>query len=426
MKTQVMVLVIVLAIGFPSVQAQEGTTFFTEDFEDDATAPPSDDWYDFQSTTSNGSACTGSGGGGSQAIISSGGSDGGKYFQSNSGPSPGSGFRFSCFQGKNPLDLCESGGVSFYFTAGGGGSTRRAYALGFTQDGLGINEHSFGVIVSGTNTIGYVLRILDGQGSNVEVVSFVSTASGWEQAILTPNCVTGEHTVEVVGKFTKTFTTGEGARPHSGSTGLHLWMGGAFTGGSTAATTTEIDQIDTGMVFSEGGDVVGGGGSEFDSGLRAFAASAGFISQESQLFFSLILIGLVTVTTSGSSKWVAPGRFKNYLLMGAQVLVAVFCVIAAFLDLWMFLVAFMVGLFAVRGSQEARNTWFEMQEALARRNAPDDAVELESLSPDLFDVSVEVKDSSLADGLNRTNEARRREQEESAGEAPERAAEREE
>lgn len=110
------------------------------------------------------------------------------------------------------------------------------------------------------------------------------------------------------------------------------------------------------------------GPSEFDSGLIAFAASAGFISQESQLFFALVLIGLATVTTSASSKWVAPGRFKNYLLVGVQTLIAIFCVIAAFLDLWMFLVAFMLALFAVRGGSEVRNTYHQIREALQRQN----------------------------------------------------------
>lgn len=136
---------------------------------------------------------------------------------------------------------------------------------------------------------------------------------------------------------------------------------------SNDAPTTIFDQwqLDGGPISVEEGE---GDPSEFDSGLIAFAASAGFISQESQLFFALVLIGLATVTTSASSKWVAPGRFKNYLLMGVQTLIAIFCVIAAFLDLWMFLVAFMLGLFAVRGGSEVRNTYHQIREALQRQN----------------------------------------------------------
>lgn len=112
--------------------------------------------------------------------------------------------------------------------------------------------------------------------------------------------------------------------------------------------------------------------SEFDSGLIAFAISAGFISAESQMLFAMILIGLITVATGSASRWVAAGRFKNYLLFGMQALVAVFFVVATFLELWMFLLAFMLGLFAVRGAGEVRSTFFEISGALGRRKGPED------------------------------------------------------
>lgn len=110
--------------------------------------------------------------------------------------------------------------------------------------------------------------------------------------------------------------------------------------------------------------------SEFDSGLLAFAASFGFISRESQMLFALILVGSVTVATGAASKWVSPGRFKNYLVLSSQALLAVFCVIATFLELWMFVLALMLGIFAIRGAQEVRNTWGDVKHMIQEARQP--------------------------------------------------------
>lgn len=105
---------------------------------------------------------------------------------------------------------------------------------------------------------------------------------------------------------------------------------------------------------------------EFETGLIATLGDFGFISSESRMFFSLILIGSVQVVAGSASKMVAPGRMKNYLIMGSGAVVGVWLMAIGFMDAWMYLVAFMLGVFAIRGSKEARNTWLEVKMAIAQ------------------------------------------------------------
>ena len=152
---------------------------------------------------------------------------------------------------------------------------------------------------------------------------------------------------------------------------IFLWQSGL------AAGDLIIDQLQFNGILPQSGppEVETGGPTEFDQGLKEFASSAGFITADSQLFFSLILVGLATVATSGTAKWVAPGRFKNYLVLGVGALVAVFCVLLGFLDLWMFIVPFMLAVFAVRGGSEFRSTFFEIRDAIAERRTPEAAAD---------------------------------------------------
>lgn len=124
--------------------------------------------------------------------------------------------------------------------------------------------------------------------------------------------------------------------------------------------------------------LVGGVPSEFDQGLEDSLEAFGFQSAESKMFFSLVLVGGVTVIAGSVSKFMAASRFKNYLLLGVGAVVAVFMVFTGFLNLWEWIVAFMLGVFAVKGAGAARNTYLEIKEALQRRRAgglgPDDAL----------------------------------------------------
>jgi len=172
---------------------------------------------------------------------------------------------------------------------------------------------------------------------------------------------------------------GGGARSY-----VHLFTGSSSFGVAnftvTAQSGLESDpsceitlDLDVFGDFDECGLEVSPGSSpaEFDSGFVAAVESFGFFTDESQHFFSLILVGLVTVVAGASSKWVAPSRWKNMLILGAGALIAVFTVLIDFLELWEFLVALMLGIFAVRGAGEARNTFFEIQSAIRQRNAPE-------------------------------------------------------
>lgn len=97
--------------------------------------------------------------------------------------------------------------------------------------------------------------------------------------------------------------------------------------------------------------------SEFSNGLVAFATSIGFQTPESLMLFSLILIGLVTVITGISLKLMTSSRTKNLVIAGSGVLIAIFCVVLLLLDLWMLLVALVLGYtVAFGGVQETKNT----------------------------------------------------------------------
>lgn len=109
---------------------------------------------------------------------------------------------------------------------------------------------------------------------------------------------------------------------------------------------------------------------EFDRGFSETITAFGFASSESKVLFSLILVGGIHVATGVSAKFMAAGRFKNYMIHGAGAIIGAFTVVVGWLDLWMWLIAFMLGTFAVRGSGEVRNTWLQVQAAIRDRNRP--------------------------------------------------------
>lgn len=100
---------------------------------------------------------------------------------------------------------------------------------------------------------------------------------------------------------------------------------------------------------------------EFDRGLINFALNLGFITAGSQSLFSLILVAGATIVASAGSKMASPGKWKNYVILGAGALMGVFLVGLGFLAFWEWIVAFMLGVFGVRGVKEAQNTLFELR-----------------------------------------------------------------
>jgi len=169
-----------------------------------------------------------------------------------------------------------------------------------------------------------------------------------------------------VRKYTYTFTGSESF----GLANFTVTAEGLYESDPSCEITVDQDTLNS---QDSCGDAVLAGSSpaEFDTGFVAAVESFGFFTNESQHFFALILVGMVTVVTGAASKWVAPSRWKNMMILGSGALIAVFTVLISFLELWEFLVALMIGIFAVRGAGEARNTFFEIQEALKRRREPD-------------------------------------------------------
>lgn len=121
-------------------------------------------------------------------------------------------------------------------------------------------------------------------------------------------------------------------------------------------------QLDGGPIAAEEPGVP----SEFDSGLLAFITGLGFRTPESQFFFSLILVGITTVSTGVGLKFMAPGRLKLILTGGLAALVACFCVILAMFDLWMLVLALVLGGSTVMGTKEFTNTWRELRASIGR------------------------------------------------------------
>lgn len=105
---------------------------------------------------------------------------------------------------------------------------------------------------------------------------------------------------------------------------------------------------------------------EFDSGLIAFITGLGFVTPESQFFFSLILVGITLVSGGVGLKFMAPGRLKFGLVAGLTVLVGVFCVVLSMFELWMFVLAIVLAGTILKGSGEVRNTFRELRQSFAR------------------------------------------------------------
>lgn len=129
-----------------------------------------------------------------------------------------------------------------------------------------------------------------------------------------------------------------------------------------------LDQI----CLDEGAGVVVGVTTEpgeFDSGLVRAVDSLGFRTQESQFFFSLVLVGIATVVSGVLLKVMGPGRLKVVLVSLIAGLTGIFCVLIGFFDLWMYFLAIVLAGAVVWGAPaEARNTWMEIKAAIQRRD----------------------------------------------------------
>lgn len=103
---------------------------------------------------------------------------------------------------------------------------------------------------------------------------------------------------------------------------------------------------------------------ELSQGFKDFVAALGIQTPESELFLTLLLIGLVMVVTGAGMKLGSSGRYKNATIAGAGMLVGVVCVLLFFLDLWMFIVAVVLGIVPLAGREQVQNTWNSVRQSI--------------------------------------------------------------
>lgn len=101
--------------------------------------------------------------------------------------------------------------------------------------------------------------------------------------------------------------------------------------------------------------------SEFDSGFVVFFESLGFKTPESKMFLTFALVGILNVTMSGMSRFISPGRTKNIVVAAPGILIGIFCAMVLGLQLWMFIIALVLGGFTLRGFASLVNTYHEIK-----------------------------------------------------------------
>lgn len=182
---------------------------------------------------------------------------------------------------------------------------------------------------------------------------------------------------------------------------FHITGAGDLESGASCTITVDLDDLGSDDACGLEVPILGAQPAEFDEGLAATIAEFGFVSAESQMLFSMILIGMATVATGAATKLLAPSKWKNWLVVGVGITIGTMAVIIGFLDLWVAIVATMLGIFAVRGAGEARNTFFEIRERLRAEAAQEHPNQMEIVNLDAVEADPKtgakvVSDSSGA------------------------------
>lgn len=99
---------------------------------------------------------------------------------------------------------------------------------------------------------------------------------------------------------------------------------------------------------------------EFDAGFIRAVNAIGFRTPESQMLLVIIIVSIATIGIGAAMSWFNSGKSKNYSVLGIPAALCIFFIVAGFLDLWMFLLALIMGLTAVGAGGVAVNTYHEL------------------------------------------------------------------
>lgn len=109
---------------------------------------------------------------------------------------------------------------------------------------------------------------------------------------------------------------------------------------------------------------------EFDTGIKNLAAGLGFISLESQLLFSLILIGLSEIAMAYFTGFFADGKWKVWTIHSVASTVGVICVLLGYLQFWILIIAIVLGGTIVSGGRETLNTFRSLAASVRGNRQP--------------------------------------------------------
>ncbi len=223
----------------------------------------------------------------------------------------------------------------------------------------------FNLDIQGSGTGNCAVNLIDGSPLAALIPN---TALGWTARLnFTVNYATDTYSVErTLFGGAPTTLSGRSLATASSSAKSFLFTGFQPSVGSVN-NLVAIDNLDFGDADlpSQPEDPT-----EFDSGLLTFINSVGFKTVESQFFFSILLVGIATVSTGVSLKFMSPSKLKLILISVTALIVGAFCVLLKLFDFWMYFTAMILAAAILQGVKEFKNTFIELKKYIESRNAP--------------------------------------------------------
>jgi hypothetical protein len=109
---------------------------------------------------------------------------------------------------------------------------------------------------------------------------------------------------------------------------------------------------------------------EFDRGLINTIHGLGFKTINSEMLFSIILVGFATVITAMMLRIFGNGSGKVWIIHSAAALMGIFCVLLLILKLWIFVLAIVLGTAMGRGGREFVDTFKSLARQPLKRRIP--------------------------------------------------------